>query len=262
MFMTWFATGNNVSVLGDTACHICHIRLESPEERPEERSDFRRPNLLAWVGENRLKLLAAALTILRAYVVAGRPDMKLTAWGSFEGWSALVRSAVVWVGLDDPGETRMILQNSADLVADHFAVILAGWEQMDPDRHGLTAAEVIDRLKPGDRKGQPSSPPPTYCADMRDALEGLLGKLDARALGNKLRAFRRRVFHGRFFDRAGTAQRAVRWAVYPASHFGQRAENTHQTHDTHFLAGESGESGESFSRDAEWPHGDAWEGND
>jgi hypothetical protein len=101
----------------------CHIRLESPEEHPEKRADFHRPHLLSWIAENRLQLLAGALTILRAYIVDGRPDMKLPAWGSFEGWSALVRSAVVWVGMPDPGQTRVVLQETADTPAQYMAVV-------------------------------------------------------------------------------------------------------------------------------------------
>ncbi len=101
LYMTWYATGNNVAVAADTARRICHIRLESPNEKPEERNNFRHSDLLTWVGENRNRLLKAALTILRAYCAAGRPDQHLPAWGSFEGWSRLVRSAVVWVGLPE-----------------------------------------------------------------------------------------------------------------------------------------------------------------
>jgi hypothetical protein len=94
MHMTWYATGNNVAIAADTARRVCHVRLESNLERPEARADFRHRDLLAWVGENRGRLLAAALTILRGYCAAGRPDLGLPAWGSFEGWSRLVRSAV------------------------------------------------------------------------------------------------------------------------------------------------------------------------
>src|SRR5262249_49604165 len=110
LYMTWYATGNNVQTSDDTARRCCHIRLESPQERPEERQGFRHPNLLAWVGANRAELLAAALTILRSYCAAGRPDQGVPAWGSFEGWSGLVRSAVVWVDQPDPGETRLLLE--------------------------------------------------------------------------------------------------------------------------------------------------------
>lgn len=249
LYMTWFATGNNVAVAGDTARRICHVRLESPEERPEERRDFHHPDLLKWVGENRSRLMGAALTILRAYCAAGFPDLALRPWGSFEGWSRLVRSAVVWVDLPDPGETRLLLQDHADVAAENMAVVLNCWEKLDPERQGLTAAEVIQLLykQPPDRHLD-------YHLDLKAALEALLGKPDTRGLGNKLRAFRRRVFQGRFIDHAGTQQRAARWAVYPAEAFGQRLAKTHQTHQTHFpsqeplaTASESGECSECVS---------------
>jgi hypothetical protein len=246
MYMTWFATGNNVAIAGDTARRICHIRLESPEERPEERQDFRHPNLLAYVGDNRGRLLAAALTILRAYCAAGRPDQKLPAWGSFDGWSGLVRSAVFWVGMPDPGETRLLLQAHADVAAESMGIILECWESLDPERRGLTAAEVIQRLtedSPTDR--------PAYYADLTDALVALLGKLDARLLGNRLRSYRRRIFQGRFIDHAGTVQRAVRWAVFYAKEFSRRPEETHETHQTHDGQSECSESRESLSAKGE-----------
>lgn len=89
LWATWYATGNNVAVAADTARRVCHVRLETPEENPEGRGDFRHPDLLGWVRENRPRLLSAALTVLRGYVRAGRPDQRLPAWGSFEGWSGL-----------------------------------------------------------------------------------------------------------------------------------------------------------------------------
>jgi hypothetical protein len=240
LLMTWYATGNNVCIAADTARRVCHIRLESPEERPEERQDFRHRNLLAWVGDNRFKLLTAALTILRAYCALGRPDQRLPAWGSFEGWSELVRSAVVWIDMPDPGETRLLLQEQADLGAESMNVILASWERMDSARRGLTAAEVVQRVK------DPSDNPPDHLVDLRDALEAFLGKLDARLLGNKLRSYRRRIFAGRYIDKVGTEHSAARWAVFPASEFRSRAKYSPQTPHTPSGEGECRESGESF----------------
>ncbi len=52
--------------------------------------------------ENRSDYLSAALTILRAFHVAGRPDQRISPWGSFTAWSKLVRGALVWAGLPDP----------------------------------------------------------------------------------------------------------------------------------------------------------------
>jgi len=226
LHMAWYATGNNVAVAADTARRVCHIRLESSHEHPEMRSDFRHPELLAWVGENRPRLLAAALTILRAYCAAGRPDMELPAWGSFEGWSRLVRSAVTWVDLPDPGETRLLLQESANVTAESMELLLQCWEQMNEARKGLTAAEVVQLYK------QPPEPRPAWHADLAAALEMLLGKPDARGLGTMLRGQRRRIFAGRFIDRAGEEHRAVRWAVYPAAQFGSRPAGT-RPHSSH-----------------------------
>src|SRR5262249_27353109 len=155
--------------------------------------------------------------ILRAYCAAGRPDQRLSAWGSFEGWSRLVRSAVAWVGLPDPGETRLLLQDSADVTAEGMAALLTCWEKMDPDPGGLAGAEASPRLY-----NRPPAPAPEWHAPFKDAVEGLLGKPDARGLGTKLRSYRRRVFAGRFIDRAGSEQRAARWAVYPAAAFRRR----------------------------------------
>jgi hypothetical protein len=223
LYMTWYATGNNVMIAADTARRICHVRLESPCERPEERSGFHHPDLLGWIGANRAKLLAAALTLLRAYEVAGRPDMNLTAWGSFDGWSRVVRAALVWAGLPDPAETRIQLQDSADSAAESMGLLLTCWESLDPDRRGLTTSDLVGRLRGLDARSETEE---NLCA----AIEGLVGKLDAKALGYKLRQFRRRLFQGRFIDRVGTRHQAVRWAVFGSGEFNGVKNAPHPPH--------------------------------
>ena len=249
LLATWFATGNNVTVLADTARRICHVRLESPEEHPEERSGFQHPDLLGHVGRNRRQLLGAALVILRGYCAAGRPDQHLSAWGSFDGWSGLVRAAVVWTGLEDPGQTRRQLQEQADTTAGAMGLLLECWEHMDPCRGGLTTAEVVDRLFK-----HPESSPPGWHADMRDAIERLVGRGDSHALGIRLRNNRRRIFGGRFIDRAGQEHSAARWAVHPAQAFGQRSQ--HPPHPPRRrppagVWGRMGEDGEDVAAQAE-----------
>lgn len=246
LLVTWYASGNNAQLYSDTARRTCRIRLESAEERPELREGFRHPDLIAWVRQARPRLLAAGLTILGGYAAAGRPDQRLKAWGSFAGWSDLVRGAVVWAGMADPGETRVTISDS-DPTAEALGALLVTWQQADPHRRGLTAGEFIKIVQ--------DSQPREWTDMARAALDVLLDRVEARMLGNRLRSYRRRIVGGLFFDRAGERQNAIRWAAYPAEAFGRRLEKTHETHETHAPASpfepsvaepyESGESRES-----------------
>ena len=143
---TWYATGNNVAVKGDTLRRVCPIRLESPLERPEERSDLRRPDLRRWVIGERPRLLSAALTILRAFHVAGQPDMQLQPWGSFEVWSRIVRGAIAWAGLPDPAEGRKAMRDDRgdDTIAS-LSILMAEWPRIG-DEAGLSVANIVKRI--------------------------------------------------------------------------------------------------------------------
>jgi hypothetical protein len=208
LHVTWFATGNNVQLHADTARRVCHVRMESRDERPELRQDVTYPDLRAHVRANRGMLLSAALTILSGWLAAGRPTHGLKAWGSFEGWSSVVREAVVFAGLPDPGETRVALQSAADRDEAAMAAILDGLEHLDPPRRGLTAAEVVTRVKE-------ASDPPEWMGDLRSAVEELCGKLDSRVLAGRFRHFARRNFGGRMLDKAGADRtKTSRWAVF------------------------------------------------
>jgi hypothetical protein len=190
--VTWFGTGNNVQLAADTARRVCHIRMETPDERPEMKEGFRHPDLRAHVLSNRGTLLGAALTILRGWIVAGRPRHSLLPWGSFEQWSNTVREAVVFAGLPDPGETRRQLQSMADRDANALADIISGLGEMDGAGRGMTTAEIVQRLKDDDSNAE-------GIANMRTAVEELCGRL----LGYKFRHFARRNFGGRMIDKSG-----------------------------------------------------------
>jgi len=97
-----FATGNNIQLVGDMTRRVLLCSLDPDVERPELRTF--RSDPFGEVLSDRGRYVAAALTIVRAYVVAGCPG-KLSPLASFEDWSKLVRSALVWLGQVDPCET-------------------------------------------------------------------------------------------------------------------------------------------------------------
>jgi hypothetical protein len=142
----WFGTGNNVAVAADTARRVVHVRLDVLAERPEERCGFRHPDLARWVRRERPRLLARALTVLVAYCNAGRPAQGLTPFGSFEGWSALVREAVVWAGLPDPCRTRTRLAELADTTADALGQLVSAWRAYDRGEAGVVVSDALSTL--------------------------------------------------------------------------------------------------------------------
>ena len=214
LLCAWYATGNNVLVAADTTRRVIHVRLDVLDERPEERTGFKHPDLLAWIGQNRPRLLTAALTILSAYCKAGKPSQGLSSYGSFEGWSGLVREAIVWVGLPDPCLTRVKLSESSDTTADALGQLLIAWKQYDPTNVGIIASDMLSRLYPVQLQHTPQD---AIDAAMRSALENLVGCPPGRTptprqVGNKLRHYRRRVHGGVFLDVDPNRSKRDGWA--------------------------------------------------
>ena len=120
----FLATGNNVEVVGDLTRRVLSCRIDSEIERPHERKFS--INLLSYVAEHRAVLVQAALTIIRAYDVAGRPSQSVTEFGSFELWSKWVRCALIWTGMSDPNQGLKRIE-SADIVRRELACVLEAW---------------------------------------------------------------------------------------------------------------------------------------
>jgi len=164
------ASGNNFVLAGDVARRLLVSRIESKLENPEHRTGFKHPRLLEWVKANRTELLTAALTILRGYVVAGRPKQPLTPWGGFEEFADLIPQAIVWAGGADVHECRPDgVGVSTDPEKANLMAVLDGWNRVT-DGVPMTAKRVLGVLYPPRRpNGEP--PPPDGHDDLRDALE-------------------------------------------------------------------------------------------
>jgi hypothetical protein len=209
--LVWYATGNNIIFQGDASRRTCPIRFECKEENPENRRGFRHPDLRAHVRQRRGQLIAACLTILRAYHVAGRPVAELPAWGSFEGWSALVRQAVVWTGMADPAAGKIELAERSDVQVMALRQLLECWHEVDPHDEGVTTGGLLDLL--------------ARCRDgflgVREALLELCGggpdKLPTvRTVGNKFRHVRGRIIGGKALDAHTNRKNQQVWRVINA----------------------------------------------
>ncbi len=220
----WSATGNNLTIGADLARRTLHIRLESRVEDPENRSGWKHHPLLAWVSAERPRLVRAALTILRAHAVAGRPAGGVKPWGSFESWSAVVASAVAFVDMPDPQSTREGLSSAADTTKLAVRALVDGWARLASGTpEGVTAKQAIELLYPPERlRGHAA---PDGYDDLREAIETLVAAKPGTPpshtkLGVRLRAVRRQLIGGRVIDGTPDRKGVTRWLVRAAGDAG------------------------------------------
>jgi hypothetical protein len=197
----WTATGNNLVYGGDLGRRVLPMRLTTPEEKPEDRTEFRHKDLFGWIEQNRARLAVAALTILRAYILAGKPDQG-GSWGSFESWHRVIRGAVYWVGWADPMETRESIEDSDD-TASLVRLLIQGINEADPYKAGKTTKEL----------GQLSANDGDYpsLAEATSMICG--GKFDARRFASRLRMFSNRVVSGESIVSVKSHGGLCRWYV-------------------------------------------------
>src|SRR5262249_31699371 len=79
-------TGNNPTFSNEIARRLVRIRLDAGVPSPSRRTGFRHPELMEWVRANRVRLVAACLTLGRAWIAAGRPRGTRSI-GSYESWA-------------------------------------------------------------------------------------------------------------------------------------------------------------------------------
>ncbi|WP_282027619.1 bifunctional DNA primase/polymerase [Ruegeria faecimaris] len=196
----FMATGNNLEVAGDMGRRTLVCRLDPQTERPDLVEHDFDPREEA--AENRTQLVAAGLTILRAYIAAGRPKQS-TPIGSFREWN-LVRDALLWLGLPDPAVTRERIMLD-DPMKSELAGLLDAWVAALGDReYGL--AEI------GAMAEESSSP---EIKELFGALVAMTrnGQFNTKSIGRLLLKHKDRIVGGRvlrsYADSAGSKRYRV-----------------------------------------------------
>jgi hypothetical protein len=203
--VTWTATGNNLAFRGDLAVRTLLCRLDARLEQPEERS-FQIADLKRYLAEHRRELVVAALTILRAYVLAGKPDQRLKPWGGFNEWSCTIRAPLVWLGMADPCATRQhVIEDDPD--REEAATLFSAWHSFV----GTDAVQIAHVV------GLAANAP-----ELKAALLGVAaakndgGRIDPRRLAWWCRAWKDRVIGGLLLVKDKPYGKSATWRVKPA----------------------------------------------
>jgi putative DNA primase/helicase len=189
------ATGNNLILQGDLPRRSLRCEIDAKVERPELRA-FPGAPIQSVFRQRRGELVAALLTILRAYQASGVVASH-SPLGGFEMWSHWVRDALVWLGCVDPCDTIEVIRTGNPEREKHEAVVLA-WR----DHFGLGTVVTVRELIEAAGPGQFALHQPSTSQRLYDALLAVAG--DQR-------------HHGLI-----SAERLGRWLIKVAGKFEQK----------------------------------------
>jgi hypothetical protein len=138
----WLATGNNPSLSGEIARRTVRIRLNAKIDQPWLRENFRHPNLMGWASENRGRLVWAALTLIRAWLVKGRPRGGKTL-GMFAEWSHIMGGILQNAGIRGFLANLTDFYDRADTEGAAWRGFLAHWWK-DHSTDKVQAKDLLD----------------------------------------------------------------------------------------------------------------------
>lgn len=175
---TWLVTANNPRLSLEIARRCIRIRLDPRTDRPWQRTTFKHAPLRGWVKANRARLVHALLTLVQAWIAAGKPAGG-GVLGSFENWSQVVGDILSNAGIGHFLGNSEELYETADAEGNEWREFVATWWDSYQDTWVL-AKDLLE------------------LALERDLLGGTIGDKTLRSqqsrLGRALAAMRDRQF--------------------------------------------------------------------
>lgn len=137
-------TGRNVKFRGDGVGRTMRARMITMMERPDVGRTFKYPELVEYVREHRAELVAACLTIARAYLLAGRPN-KCSPLREYTQWNAMVREPLLWLGRGDVIASIEAQRVDSDEDVTAYLELAAAWYDVYGERP-VSLAEAVEEL--------------------------------------------------------------------------------------------------------------------
>ena len=204
--VTVIATGNNIRLGGDLPRRCIWIRMDAMMSRPWLRDikSFKHPRLIEWVSGQRGALLAAILTVARAWVVAGMPEApNRLMLGGYENYSRVIGDILAYIGVRGFLTNLNIMYDETDTETPQWAAFLETWYDTVGEI-SLTAADLVNHLN--------------HNPELRASLPDVIADIEARnysvRLGQQLgKRNGVRYPNGFVLVKAGEKRRAVTWKV-------------------------------------------------
>jgi putative DNA primase/helicase len=183
------ATGNNLRLRDDMPRRTLLIRIDAGTEQAEDREFEANP--LQMILADRGKYIRASLIIVLAYRAAQMPGRLKSIGDPFDEWSDNVRSALVWLGMSDPIETKTIARERDVHRTARLALLQTVFNAYGDEPR--TAKQMINDAKSSCLFSEKISPlkrslgSEAKAIDLESAIIGYTdSKLDAKWFGQKL----------------------------------------------------------------------------
>jgi hypothetical protein len=199
----FLSSGNNVGPVQDMTRRAITILLSPKCENPESRS-FSRPDLVREVLAERGHYVSHALTIVRAWLVAGRPKTVCKSLAGFDDWSDWCRQPLLWLGCADATES-VFKAMAEDPDRETLGRLLDAWQVV----FGKTPAMVRDAIK---QSTFPDGKAELYEV-LRDIAEERGGEINRMKLGRWIKRHSGRIVDGRRFVPGSEHRSSETWRV-------------------------------------------------
>lgn len=194
----FLSSGNNVGAAGDMTRRVVTIALDPQVETPATREFKGDP--LSLIRVDRARYVSLALTIIRAYIVAGSPRTAVKPFNSYNDWSDRCRQPLLWLGMSDPAEC-VFAQLAQDPDREILGRMLHAWRA----EFGTTPSMI-----------RQAADAATFGTELREALLEVAeerGDINRRRLGKWIASHQGRIVDGLRFERASGTTFSVRWKV-------------------------------------------------
>ncbi len=195
----FLSSGNNVDPVRDMTRRTVTINLDPACEIPAARDFAKQP--VSEVRASRGHFVSLALTIVRAWICAGKPRAECKTIATYADWSDHCRQSLLWLGLPDPA--ACIFEAMSD---DPDRELLSEFLQAWFDRFGYVPTSVKDAIHP------------LYSSDdLREIIEDIAkerdGSINRKRLGWWIKRHERQVVNGLRLVQDTATHNAAKWKV-------------------------------------------------
>ncbi|MFQ5510059.1 MAG: hypothetical protein ACE5FN_12115 [Leptospirillia bacterium] len=199
----FLSSGNNVGPIQDMTRRCITINLDPACEVPAART-FKRPDLVREVLADRGRYVSAALTIVRAWIEAGRPKTECRSLATYGVWSDLCRQPLLWLGMEDAAAS--VFESMAeDPDRDTLGRLLSAWRGVFDNRPAMVRDAV--------NRSSGYNPEHEELKEVLHDIADERGNINRRRLGRWIKRHEGRIVDGLKFTRAGGSRSAEAWQV-------------------------------------------------